>query len=108
MGMLNHSKNKNPDKNVKVNVQSVTRSEAGFTDNDEPQVPTFDVSMRISNHTRNAILALSKIEDSNANGTIADVMDEYVKKLDNQQLHAYHELFNTFEQKDLLMSKLKK
>lgn len=115
-GLLNHDKDKvakNPDKNVDVKATQVTREEAGFTDNESSKdtefIPTFDVNMRIDNHTRNAVLALSRAtaEKRTASEMVSILIEEYLKDTSTRTQDIYREFINAFEEKDRIMYKLK-
>lgn len=105
--ILKH-KSKNPDKNVSVKAKSVSRKEAGFGE-EKKEVVNFDVSVRMNNHTRNALLTLAKIKGSNVSSSsvISDLVDQYVEKMSPQDFKIYKEILNTFELKDELSAKLK-
>ncbi|MVF16007.1 DUF5388 domain-containing protein [Fructilactobacillus sanfranciscensis] len=105
--LLDHGND--PDKNVKVNVKSVSRKEAGFGDSDNDLIPTFDVNIRVDNHTRNAILALSKISPDNqtASAVVAKLVESYTENLNPQSLEVYQDFADMLEKKDKLNYKFK-
>nr|WP_252895204.1 DUF5388 domain-containing protein [Liquorilactobacillus satsumensis] len=61
-GLLQHNNNseKRIDKNVEVKTKQISRADVGFTDIEKDVIPTFDVSVRLDNHARNALMALAK------------------------------------------------
>lgn len=106
--LLNHS-GTNPDKNVDIKVKSVSRQEAGFASSETP-LPTFDVNMRIDNHSRNAVLALAKItaDKRSASEMVSILVEEYLKELNPKAMESYTELVDAFEEKDKITFNLKK
>ena len=74
-----------------------------------PALPTFDVNMRVENHTRNAILALARVnaDQKTANEMAAILIANFLDKMTPQDLKAYQDFFNVLEQKDELECKLK-
>lgn len=56
----NDDNEKKIDKNVDVKTKSISRQDVGFTDIEKDVIPTFDVSVRLDNHSRNALMALAK------------------------------------------------
>ena len=50
----NDDNEKKIDKNVDVKTKSISRQDVGFTDIEKDVIPTFDVSVRLDNHSRNA------------------------------------------------------
>lgn len=109
--LLNHGNNdsKNPDKNVEVKANIISRKEAGFVDKDIKSIPTFDVNMRIDNHTRNAILALSRATaDRRTASEMASILiEQYLDKLNPQTLEVYQDFLEMLEEKDKMEYKLK-
>lgn len=105
--LLKHSND--PDKNVNVNVNSISRQEAGFGDKNIQHIPTFDVNIRVNNHTRNAVLALSKIspENKTASEIVSILVEKYVESLNPQSMEIYQDFVDMLEQKDKLNYKLK-
>lgn len=105
--LLNHSKD--PDKNVKIKSNSISRKDAGFGDSINDHLPTFDVNMRVDNHTRNAVLALSKIssEKKTASEIVSLLIENYVEDLNPQSVEIYQDFVNMLEEKDKLNYKLK-
>lgn len=111
-GLLKHGNDdqvKSPDKKVNVNVSSISRKQAGFGEDSVEKIPTFDVNMRVDNHTRNAVLALSKAtaDKRSASEMVALMIESYLKSLTPQTRDTYDELVSMMETKDKLDYKLK-
>lgn len=104
--LLNH--NDNPDKKVNVSVQSISRKDVGFVDN--TSIPTFDVNMRIDNHTRNAVLSLAKATADRRSATemVSILIETYLETMTSQDKEVYNEFIDIFENKDKLVYKMKK
>ena len=111
-GLLKHDNNdqiKNPDKKVNVQVSSISRKQAGFGEASVEKIPTFDVNMRVDNHTRNAVLALSKAtaDKRSASEMVSLMIESYLESLTPQTRDTYDELVSMMETKDKLDYKLK-
>jgi len=107
--LLQHGDGKNPNKKVDIKVKEISRTEAGFVDIPESIIPTFDVNMRVDNHTRNAILALSRATaDKRTASEMASILIEsYLEKLNPQTLEVYQDFLGMLEDKDKMEYKLK-
>ena len=111
-GLLKHDNDnqvKSPDKKVNVNVSSISRKQAGFGEDSAEKIPTFDVNMRVDNHTRNAVLALSKAsaDKRSASEMVSLMIESYLESLTPQTRDTYDELVSMMETKDKLDYKLK-
>ncbi|WP_034994708.1 DUF5388 domain-containing protein [Liquorilactobacillus vini] len=109
--LLNHKNDntKKIDKNVEVKTKSITRAEAGFTDVQKDVIPTFDVSVRLDNHARNALLALAKTtaEKRTISEMLSIMIESYSKSLSENTMSAYNEYLEALEEKDKLAYRLK-
>lgn len=109
--LLNHNpgNSKDPDKKVNIKSKQITRNEAGFGDTPSPAVPTFDVNMRVDNHTRNAILALARAtaDKRTASEMVSILIENFLDKMTPQGLEVYQDFLDMLEQKDKLEYKLK-
>lgn len=109
-GLLKHNDSeKRIDKNVDVKVKQISREDVGFTDIEKDVIPTFDVSVRLDNHARNALLALAKItaEKRSISEMLSIMIEDYSKKLNDNTINAYRDYLNALEEKDKLAYKLK-
>ena len=111
-GLLNHKSDnisKKIDKNVEVKTKAITREEVGFTDVQKEVIPTFDVSVRLDNHARNALLALAKTtaEKRTVSEMLSIMIESYSKNLSDNTLAAFSEYLEALEEKDKLSFKLK-
>ncbi|WP_282802531.1 DUF5388 domain-containing protein [Secundilactobacillus kimchicus] len=104
-GLLDHGNN--PDKKVNVNVNSLSRKQAGFVDTET--IPTFDVNMRVDNHTRNAVLALAKTtaDKRSASEMVSILIETYLETLNPQSKEIYQDFVDMLENKDKLDYKMK-
>lgn len=77
--------------------------------NSKNPVPTFDVNMRVDNHTRNAILALARAtaDKRTANEMVSILAETFLDKMTPQSLEVYQDFLDMLEQKDKLKYKLK-
>lgn len=109
--LLNHNPGNSTDPDKKVNIKSkqITRNEVGFGDTPSPAVPTFDVNMRVDNHTRNAILALARAtaDKRTASEMVSILIENFLDKMTPQGLEVYQDFLDMLEQKDKLEYKLK-
>lgn len=112
-GMLHKKENEtspnDPDKHVEVKTKSLSREEVGFTDSQEDLIPTFDVNMRLDNHTRNAVLALAKAsaDKRTASEMVSILVENYLKDSSERTKEIYNDLLNMYEERDKLSYKLK-
>lgn len=109
--LLNHNNdnNKDPDKKVTIKAKQISRSEAGFSNKPSPAVPTFDVNMRVDNHTRNAVLALARAtaDKRTASEMVSILIESFLDSMTPQGLEVYQDFLDMLEQKDKLEYKLK-
>ena len=71
--------------------------------------PTFDVNMRVDNHTRNAILALARAtaDKRTASEMVSILIENFLDNMTPQGLEVYQDFLDMLEQKDKLEYKLK-
>lgn len=72
-------------------------------------VPTFDVNMRVDNHTRNAVLALARAtaDKRTASEMVSILIENFLDGMTPQGLEVYQDFLDMLEQKDKLEYKLK-
>ena len=72
-------------------------------------VPTFDVNMRVDNHTRNAVLALARAtaDKRTASEMVSILIESFLDSMTPQGLEVYQDFLDMLEQKDKLEYKLK-
>lgn len=77
--------------------------------NSKNTAPTFDVNMRVDNHTRNAILALARAtaDKRTASEMVSILIENFLDKMTPQGLEVYQDFLDMLEQKDKLEYKLK-
>ena len=77
--------------------------------NSKQSVPTFDVNMRVDNHTRNAVLALARATADKriASEMVSILVESFLDNMTPSKLKIYQDFLDVLEKKDRLGYKLK-
>lgn len=80
-----------------------------YTTDSKTNSITFDVNMRVDNHTRNAVLALARAtaDKRTASAMVSILIENYLNSMTPQDLEVYQDFLDMLEQKDKLEHKLK-
>ena len=94
--------------NGEIKLEKIAQANRNVQNSKNP-VPTFDVNMRVDNHTRNAILALARATANKrtASKMVSVLIENFLDKMTPQDLKVYQDFLDMLEQKDKLEYKLK-